>query len=712
MKYLFWFWFAFTSLNADGIGRAINLMYFFEGIQVLPSKHVRPKSPNTSFNTYLNVKRHTDSRFVNLNRWDRGADVSEKVIILEPFEEIIFQIQTPIDHRVSISYVGKEEPKLFWNETPITTKTVLIGNKKNFLKIQNGKDKIYIKKLFLEPTLKINKKNFIFLVIDSLRADVVGFNGGQYGVTPNLDNLAQTSFIFKKHLVNSAWTRPSTYSFLTGKYPSKTYINLWDYAIFPSEKRAFYESKLFPLPALLSHLGYRTVMIGNNPFMNDHHQIGVDLGFEEVYDFSFLTEDTPKITQKVFEFYKEISSDPRPIFLFINYNDPHRPYEPPPQFLSKVKGNMDDRKRRYLGELAFVDDEIGKILQLFHSENFLNQSFFLVTSDHGEVMTLPHALSKFTGVYTYFGHGQGLYEEDVHVPLLIRFPHQNFSKEISQLTQGIDLVPTILELLGFVVHENQFDGRSFYKMFEDVYLPERVYYGETRGVKGVRLGGWKLLKKTYEFHRLGKVWEGDVGDEPEFLYNYIEDPEEYKIYQNPEKASELREYFKLGEYRKNLYCIKIYSFENEKHKIMINATTFPGKVVLSDRNYNLLSIPEVQLIHRGISIQLQTEGKMEKEYCFYSHPDISIPQVNVYVDNREPKRGEIGVGSWDVYPENCPLHRETCLPLYVAKFREPDRPKQFRIQIWALPQTTKVRSEKMILEKDAIDILKKQGYIQ
>ncbi len=687
-------------------------MYFLEGIQVIPSKPKKPNPVNTSFNTYVNVKRQTDSRFVNLNRWEKGADISEKVIILEPFETLVFQIQTPLDHRVSISYIGKEEPNLFWNGNPITTKTVLIGNKKNFLKVQNGKEKTIIKKLFLEPTFRIDQKNFIFLVIDSLRADVVGFNGASYGVTPNLDTLAQTSFIFKKHLVNSAWTRPSTYSFLTGRYPSKTYINIWDYAIFPSEKKAFYESSLFALPALLSHFGYRTIMIGNNPFLNDHHQIGVDLGFEEVYDFSFLTEDTPKITQKVFEMFKEISLDPRPVFLFINYNDPHRPYEPPPLFLSKVKGNMDDRKRRYLGELAFVDDEIGKLLRLFHSENFLNNSFFLVTSDHGEVMNLHHALSKFTGVYTYFGHGQGLYEEDIHVPLLIRIPHQNFSKEISQLTQGIDLPPTILELLGFAVYENQFDGRSFYDMFKDIFMPERVYYGETRGVKGVRLGGWKLLKKTYEFHRLGKVWEGDVGEEPEFLYNYIEDPEEYKLYQNPEKSAELREYFKLGEYKKNLYCIKIHSFENDKRKVMIQATTFPGKVVLSNKNYNPLSLPEAQTIYRGVRIQFQTEGESEKEYCFYSHPDISIPQINVFIDQREPKRGEIGVGSLDVYPENCPIYKESCLPLYVAKFQEPQRPKKFRVQIWALPQTNKIRSEKVVLEKDAIDILKKQGYIQ
>ncbi|MCX7998416.1 MAG: sulfatase, partial [Leptospiraceae bacterium] len=339
--------------------------------------------------------------------------------------------------------------------------------------------------------------------MDSLRADVVGFNGASYGATPSLDSLAQTSFVFKKHLVNSAWTRPSTYSFLTGKYPSKTYINLWDYAVFPSEKKAFYESNLFPLPALLSMFGYRTIMIGNNPFMSDHHQIGVDLGFEEIYDFSFLTEDTPKITQKVFELFKEIQVESRPVFLFINYNDPHKPYEPLPQFLSRIKGTMDERKRRYLGELAQVDEEVGKLLTLLKQENFLDRSFTLVTSDHGEVMSLSHAVSKFTGVYTYFGHGQGLYEEDVHVPLLLRIPYQNFHKKIDQLTQGIDLVPTILELLNIPFKEKDFDGRSIVPMLKDVYMPEKVYYGETRGVKGVRLGGWKLMKKTYEFHRLG-----------------------------------------------------------------------------------------------------------------------------------------------------------------------------------------------------------------
>ncbi|MCX7999881.1 MAG: hypothetical protein N3A69_13170, partial [Leptospiraceae bacterium] len=117
-------------------------------------------------------------------------------------------------------------------------------------------------------------------------------------------------------------------------------------------------------------------------------------------------------------------------------------------------------------------------------------------------------------------------------------------------------------------------------------------------------------------------------------------------------------------------------------------------------------------IFRGIQVDLQIQGKNEREYCFYSHPDISIPQVRIWIDGREPKREELGAGMWDVYPENCPMNRESCLPLYVAKFREPQKPKKFRVQIWALPQEAQIRSEKMILEKDAVDILKKQGYIQ
>ncbi|MCX7998417.1 MAG: hypothetical protein N3A69_05620, partial [Leptospiraceae bacterium] len=121
MKYFFLFCFAFTRLLSDGIGLPINLMYFFEGIQVLSPKITKKSTHNSSLNTYLHFKRKTDHRFINLNRWERGADISEKVILLEPKEEIIFQINTPVDHKLTFSFVGREEPKLFWNENPITT---------------------------------------------------------------------------------------------------------------------------------------------------------------------------------------------------------------------------------------------------------------------------------------------------------------------------------------------------------------------------------------------------------------------------------------------------------------------------------------------------------------------------------------------------------------------------------------------------------------
>ena len=122
--------------------------------------------------------------------------------------------------------------QIFLNEK-ITDSNLISDLAINTLRIET-KEEIVLENLFLiKNGANGNKPDILFIVIDSLRADVCGFNGADFNATPYMDIFAKSANVFQKHLVNSSWTRPSTLIFFTGLYPSKTFINLWDYSVFP-----------------------------------------------------------------------------------------------------------------------------------------------------------------------------------------------------------------------------------------------------------------------------------------------------------------------------------------------------------------------------------------------------------------------------------------------------------------------------------------------
>jgi hypothetical protein len=417
--------------------KIINLLYKNKNIKLktLGQSQI-PLDHKETYNTFIGYK---DSRFLNYNYRENGVDISNKILYLKSKQSVEFIISVPLNHK--INFKSKENTKLgiYLNDLPIKNNLLTSSSIENSLKIESSSE-VHIQKLFLQSLDSTkNKNDIVFIVIDSLRGDIPGFNGGTFNATPYLDEFSKNTYVFQNHLVNSSWTRPSTLIFFTGMYPSKSFINFWDYPVFKNEKEAFYSSNLKPLPSILSENGYRTVLIGNNPFFTDHRYIGVDVGFEEVYEFSFLEKDTPLITNRFHKFWDERSEDPRPVFLFLNYNDPHKPYEPPFEFTQKLilPSGTDSRKKNYLGEVAYVDFEIKTVIKKLQSSKSYSSLLLLLTSDHGEVMQETHAKSKFTDVYTLYGHGQGLYEEDIHTPLLLKLPLQKNGKQISFLENQV-----------------------------------------------------------------------------------------------------------------------------------------------------------------------------------------------------------------------------------------------------------------------------------
>ncbi|NIQ05560.1 MAG: sulfatase-like hydrolase/transferase, partial [Candidatus Korarchaeota archaeon] len=156
-------------------------------------------------------------------------------------------------------------------------------------------------------------------------------------------------------------------------------------------------------------------------------------------------------------------------FLFVHYWDTHGPYAPPVRFYRKVVSESTDngiltllsrlrrgrhsrrvlkqKITRYVASIAYIDHEIGLIINALENYGIQDQTLIVLTSDHGESL-IEHGI--------YFGH-HGLYDETIHVPLILKYPTLP-KKRVKGFIQHSDLVPTTLNFLG--MEYDDFDGKS------------------------------------------------------------------------------------------------------------------------------------------------------------------------------------------------------------------------------------------------------------
>ncbi|XDD42285.1 sulfatase [Leptospira sp. WS60.C2] len=561
------------------------------------------------------------------------------------------------------------------------------------------------------------KPNVIWIVIDSLRGDIIG----RYHVTPNLEEFANVGIQFDRHLVNAAWTRPSTLVFFTGKYASANPVNFWDYPTTKAEVEAFYRSEKKPLPKLLKSSHYATYMVGNNPFLTDQFGLGVDVGFDFLYDFSRASEDTKKITYKTREVLDEITkgtNEKKPFFLFLNYNDPHKPYTPPPGFTERIQTNeiLDERKANYLGEVAFVDEELGKVFAELKKKDLWENSLILITADHGEVMHESHAISPFTGTNTYYGHGQDLFLENIHVPLLVKLPNAQVKKTIKSMTRSIDLYPTVLDYLGLPIPKS-IHGVSLRPIIEGTETTKRTYYGETRFTQGYGEGNDFLLQRSYRFHELGKFWQGFVGNEFYLYFDTEKDPnQEHPIRINQmQSIQELKLDGKLEAKIKRLWknlrsmepklpLYHLWVQPNEDTTDTEIQITVPSGII------RLAEVPKsVTPEETGRVLTLRTKDRTPFQISFEVYPDVSFPKFQVWFGKTQVPASEIHVGYFGVNMSACQIN---CDLLYESQSFRPKIHPQTKVHFWKEGGLKTSYENKRDLGTDALDILKKQGYVQ
>jgi arylsulfatase A-like enzyme len=272
--------------------------------------------------------------------------------------------------------------------------------------------------------------NVVLISIDTLRQGEGASNTAR-PVTPNLDRLSQDSVVFDRAYSLASYTAKSVGPFLLGKYSSETHRD-WNHFNRFTSKDVFVAQRL-------QQGGVRTVSVQGYWyfFLNT----GLERGFDVINKSAapaLVTVDGDSNTNgdKVSDAALEELAKPelllQPFFMWIHYVDPHAEYVAHEGFDFGTSS-----RQRYDGEVAFVDYHVGRVLDALEKSLVYDHTVVIVTSDHGEAFA-EHGMIR---------HGFELWEELVHVPLIVRVPGVP-ARHIQARRSAIDLAPTILDLCG------------------------------------------------------------------------------------------------------------------------------------------------------------------------------------------------------------------------------------------------------------------------
>jgi arylsulfatase A-like enzyme len=396
-----------------------------------------------------------------------------------------------------------------------------------------------------DNTASAGKVNVAIFLIDTLQARRLNVYGYERNVTsPNIDALAAQGVLFERACAAAPWTLPSVASLLTSRFPC-------EHGVLSTRTR--FGSGAQTLPMHLKQLGFTTIGLWANAL------VGPGLGFDRGYDFyreSFTTDG-----EEVYAARRMVPG--RPFFLYIHNIEPHNPeffapkhtpgfrdvpqatreriaglykqyrnatwldfdHQRPPgttevtevqeEGVQGLVALRDTYNELYDACVRLADQRVGSAIRALQQRGEWDSTLFILVSDHGEEM---HEHGGWS-------HDQSVYEELLHVPLIIRFPHNQYAgRRVTDLVSLVDVMPTVLDVLGkpdlvadlrgsslmpLIRGEANRDEQSFYipSMRHNVmsyYRPWKQQRGDVNVV--VRRGDWKGIwnveRDTFELYDL------------------------------------------------------------------------------------------------------------------------------------------------------------------------------------------------------------------
>jgi arylsulfatase A-like enzyme/Flp pilus assembly protein TadD len=345
----------------------------------------------------------------------------------------------------------------------------------------------------------------VLISIDTLRADHLPAYGYRGVDTPAIDALRADAILFARAYTQTPLTLPSHTALLTGLLPAVTGVR--DNVGYSLDAARVGSGELPYLPLLLKQHGYATggavsayVLQGKTGLASGFDFYEDSIEFRTGTGLGGLQRPGTETLRLVLPWLRTAAAPPaRPFFLFFHIYEPHTPYDPPEPYASRYP-------QKYDGEIATADAIVGQLLAELKRANVYDRAIVVLLSDHGEGL----------GDHGEDEHGVLLYNEAIHVPLLLKLPRRQLAGRNSGAPAALtDVAPTLLGLLGLPVPAKM---RGASLLDTDLRRDERQVYSETFYP---RLHfGWSDLASL-----VGRRYHTIEGPDPE-VYDLDQDPHE------------------------------------------------------------------------------------------------------------------------------------------------------------------------------------------
>ncbi len=334
----------------------------------------------------------------------------------------------------------------------------------------------------MNPTQPPDRPNILIIVMDAARASHFSCYGYRRETSPHVDRLAAQGVLYEQCISPASWTLPSMASLFTGLYPSQHGANF---------HHQYLEPQFATLAEVLRGQGYQTALFSTVEWVSG--TFGMNRGFDYFTNYAggipwmrrFFKKTTKlekvwragkwvllggRRGKKTYELWRDLRAwfardyqPGRPFFAVAHFGDPHWPWLHHPQFSWVEPGRKPPRifapdGHKYIagqlalseadiammidfydGEISFLDHYLGRLFELLQKGGHLDNTLRIILADHGEELA-EHGL---------MGHGLSVYENVLHVPLVLHHPdHFAGGQRVSEPVQNVDLLPTLLALLG------------------------------------------------------------------------------------------------------------------------------------------------------------------------------------------------------------------------------------------------------------------------
>ncbi len=407
---------------------------------------------------------------------------------------------------------------------------------------------------YFSPSPSSSKPNILLILTDDQGYHDVSYYGTKDIQTPHTDALAKAGLRFDNFYANCPVCSPTRAALLTGRY--QEFVGVPGVIrTYPEDNWGYLDPKATLLPEMLKIGGYHTALIGKWHLGLEPPNVPNDRGFDffhgwlgdmmddywmhRRHDINYMRRDrevidpaghaTDLFTQWSIDYIKQQANEDQPFFLYLAYNAPHFPVQPPKDWLAKVKARepgLSEKRAKLVAFIEHLDDGIGQVIQALKDSGQYDNTIIVFTSDNGGL------LRDAANNGPLRDGKQSVYEGGLKVPTVMVWKDKILAgSSTGYKALSMDLFPTLVEAAGLKT-THTIEGKSFLPTLlgqdqSDAKRP--LFFSRREGgsryggltIQAVQLNNWKLLQNS--------------PFAPQELYNLAEDPTEENNLINSEK---------------------------------------------------------------------------------------------------------------------------------------------------------------------------------